>query len=503
MVKEKIAVMMITLCMCIGMAAGWGVQAARAAVPADTASIGVGKTLTVNGTKFPDIRYVRFELEAVRGYTNPNASTKIDGQSIAAAAVPMPEGTQQGSTSVSLDVGDFKESVSQGASPDTQSKKVRTGRFENILYDTAGYYLYRLKETGSLKAAGDEPSKDVAGVSYDESSYYVVVYVVNNVDEDGNTESGVHVESVTAWHNSKSATDQDSEIVPNLKDIALHGTTNGDDDSGDNNGREAGANDTYGQNPAGEQRWDGLGKVGRSDPPAQGDENNENGDDRNVLDAYKFWNRQEMHDILLTKNVKGNLGDVTKQFEFTVTMSGLEKNGTYQIGKTGQPSVSEIAAANGGKGGVADLPSGTAVTADQTGAAVFLVKLSDDQGIRLSDIPCGASYRVSEAASNHEPSYRITSSNTSSAEGERPVIVSASGASDNEKETALATSEENVDSTDGDITIAYTNERNLETITGIPDMMVYFALAGLIALAALTALKKRKSERGDGSAFRL
>lgn len=492
MVKKKSTMMIIVACMCIGMAAGWGPPKASAAAPANTAVIEASKTLTINGTKFPDIQFVRFRLEAVSGYTNPNISTRVDGQTIGAATVPMPEGTQQGSTSVNLDVGDFKAAVSSGDTPDTPAKKVRHGRFGDIEYDTAGYYLYRMTETGSLKNADSSPQTDVPGVSYDESSYYVVVYVVNNIDEDGDTEQGVHVESVTAWHNSKSAADQDSEIVPNLKDIALHGRGNGDDGSGDNNGSPAGANDTYGQNPAGEQRWDGLGKVGRSDQPSEGDVNNENGDDRNVLDAYKFWNSQEMHDVLLTKNVKGNLGDITKQFEFTVTMTGLEKGGSYVIEKTGQPAVAQIPEENGGKGSVDDQASGTTVTADQTGEAVFLVKMSDDQGIRLCDIPAGASYQVSEAASNHEPSYRITSTNTSSAEGESPVIESASGSTDNEKETALATSEESVDSTDGDITIAYTNERNLETITGIPDMVICFAAIAVIALAALASLRKRK-----------
>ena len=86
--------------------------------------------------------------------TNPNISTRVDGQTISAAVVPMPEGTQQGSTSVNLDVGDFKAAVSSGDTPDTPAKKVRHGRFGDIEYDTAGYYLYRMTETGSRKWKG-------------------------------------------------------------------------------------------------------------------------------------------------------------------------------------------------------------------------------------------------------------------------------------------------------------------------------------------------------------
>ena len=486
----------------------------HAATPTDEAKIKVGKTLTINGTKWPNIETFEFELEALQGYTNPNASTTVDGQTIPAAQVPMPTGAT--GTKATKTVGDF----TTAATGDTATARTRTDFFPNIKYTTAGYYLYRMTEK--------IPATKVPGVVYDESSYYVVVYVVNNVDAQGNTTDGVHVESVTAWHNAKNS----DAHQPNLKDIASNGKTNGDDASGDNNGENPAANNTWGN--SGDQRYDGLGKVGKSEDPDPDDPNNTNGDDRNVLDAYKFWNKQEMHDVSITKNVKGNLGDKTKQFEFTVTVTGLESGEAYTIEKTGAPTLVSAT-----KGAVDN--SANTITADATGACTFLVKMTDDQGIKIKNIPNGVTYQVSEAASNHTPSYAVTSSNTAkdftytavtgaaakaapsetyyttndgtdtavadvttlddadtvytkSANAAAAVIASKSGNTNGEKETALATAVETVNSTDGDITVAYTNERNLETITGIPMVAMYFGLAGLVMLIAFAAVRGRKNE---------
>lgn len=488
--------------MTVGMIAASFTQV-RAAEPTDEAKITVGKTLTINGTKFPNITNFEFELEAVQGYTNPNVSTNVDGQTIPATQVPMPAGAAN--NKITKTVGDFTTTQTG----DTATTKKRSDAFGNIKYTTAGYYMYKMTEK--------VPATKVPGVVYDESSYYVVVYVVNNVDANGNTADGVHVESITAWHNAKNS----DANQPNLKDIASNGKTNGDDASGDNNGQNPVNNDTWGN--SNDQRYDGLGKVGASTPEV-----------KNELDATKFWNKQEMHDIIITKNVKGNLGDKTKQFEFTVTATGLESGDTYTIEKTGTATL-----VNATKGAVDN--SANTITADGTGACTFLVKMTDDQGIKIKNIPNGVTYQVSEAASNHTPTYAVTSSNTAgsytytavtgadakaapsetyytaddgtdtavadvttladtdtvytkSANTAAAVIASKSGNTNGEKETALATAVETVNATDGDITIAYTNTRNLETITGIPMMAMYFGLAGMVMLIAFAAVRGRKNE---------
>lgn len=455
---KKLSILTLSAVMSVGMMVGsFNLANVNAAEPAaDEAQITVGKTLTINGTKWPNIENFGFELEAVKGYTNPNASTSVDGQSIGASAVPMPEGSTNNKKTIN--VGSFKTATTG----DTATARTRTNAFDNIKYTTAGYYMYKLKEV--------IPNPKVSGVVYDESSYFVVVYVVNEVDNNGNTTNGVHVESITAWHN-----DKDSEAYqPNLKDIANHGVANGDDNSGDNNGQASKPNATYGNNPAGAQRWDDLEKVGVSTSQA-----------KNKLDAYKFWNRQEMHDISLTKNVKGNLGDTTKEFEFTVTMTNLEAGQTYSVVKTGTPTLVSAT-----KGSVDN--SASTFTASADGEATFLVKIKDDQGITIKDLPNSVTYQASEAASNHIPSYAVTSSNTSTTEGQKAVIAKASDSTSDQKETALATAVETVDSTDGNITIAYTNTRDLETITGIPDMAIYFGIAGIVALIAFAAVRRRK-----------
>ena len=504
---KKISVMALAGVMSLGMMIG-SFSFTKAAEPANEAKITVGKTLTINGTKFPNIETFEFKLEAVQGYTNPNTSTSVDGQIIEKSAIPMPTGTT--GTSATKTVGDF----TQSATGDTAIARTRSASFPNIKYTTAGYYMYRMTEV--------IPTSRVKGVSYDESSYYVIVYVVNNTDSNNNTIDGVHVESITAWHNSKDAPNAN---MPNLKDIANKGYTknhdpsasSNDNNTGDNNGLDPVDNSTLSST---DQRYNGLGKVGISNP-------------KNELDATKFWNKQEMHDINITKNVKGTLGDKTKQFEFTVTLTGLESGGEYALEKTGTPILGEAS-----KGQIA----ATKITANQTGECTFVVKMSDDQGISIKNLPNNATYHVNEVASNHAPSYKITSnsnateyiytahtvaeaksaeptnpptvyytSNTGSDEvanleeleddvqvytktrnSDAPVISKSTDDTNGEKETALATNTEVVDATDGTITIAYTNTRDIETITGIPSMAIYFGIAGIIVLLGLVAMRKRK-----------
>lgn len=449
---KKISTMLLAGVMTVSMTIGsLTLINAKAATPVDEATITASKTLTINGKKFPDVKFFEFELEASEGYTNPNVSTKIDGQKITASNVPMPAGAEN--NKVKLSIGDFKD----GDNSDTATSKVRSGSFGKIKYTTAGYYLYKLKELGSKKTSTSPTSTTVPGVYYDESTYWVVVYVVNNINEENNdTINGVHVESITAWHNEKG---KDNNNMPNLKDIANHGKTNGDDDSGDNNGAASKSNNSYGQgqntpssnppsNPADAQlqRWDDLGKVGLSTPnegynnpeSPNYDPNNTKGDNRNVLDAYKFWNRQEMHNIALAKNVKGNLGDLTKEFEFIVSLEGLEPGNEYVVEKTnGTPTLTNTLSSDSNFaaiGTVAD-NSGNAgsvatgkFTANDQGKAKFVVKMSDNEKINLIDIPNSATYKITEDKSNHAPSYVITSSNNAAEKITKTTYAAVTGA---------------------------------------------------------------------------
>ena len=138
MIKEKfkkVTTLALAGVLAVGMMAG-SVSQVSAATPEDEAKITVGKTLTINGTKFPDIETFEFELEAVQGYTNPNASTTVDGQTIPASQVPMPTGATN--NKIKKTVGDFTTTQTG----DSASAKTRKDAFGNIKYTTAGYYLY-------------------------------------------------------------------------------------------------------------------------------------------------------------------------------------------------------------------------------------------------------------------------------------------------------------------------------------------------------------------------
>lgn len=98
----------------------------------------------------------------------------------------------------------------------------------------------------------------------------------------------------------------------------------------------------------------------------------------------------------------------------------------------------------------------------------------------------GAKYTTTEAASNHIASYKLSGT------GAAPVIVS--GAKANPAQNAqLACSEETVDVEDGTITEAYTNTRNLTTITGVPGMdYIAYGVAGILVLGIALMIRRRR-----------
>ena len=158
-----------------------------------------------------------------------------------------------------------------------------------------------------------------------------------------------------------------------------------------------------------------------------------------------------LHDIILVKKVTGDLGDRSKQFEFTVTFTGLEPDAEYDMGRP--------------------------FTADENGKASLQVKLRDDEKVTFHGIPDGASYQVSEAASDHAATYRIIS------DQDDAVIRQEADTNGNTSDKALSTKEETVDPSDGTVTIRFRNHRSLAVTTGVPGGGRW----PLIALAVLAA----------------
>lgn len=418
-------------------------------VSSDTATVYLGKILSANqDNKFPSVSDFSFRIEAVKGWDNANADAGISGKDIAASDMPLPTAsdtdhhkiTNSGNVTT-VTIGDFNGSADT-AKADTSREKFRTTPV-NIHFEKAGYYMYKVTETGSVP-------ENIPGIRYDDSSYYVVVYVCNKTDSEGNTVAGVYVHDITSFRNKP-----DTDYKPDLTDIQ---------NITDNNNTEAAAN-----------TFENFEKTGRSEDEPGNDPETGLPEGPDKLEAYKFWNDMSTHDVVITNNVTGNLGDITKRFEMTVTLTGLEPGATYTTDipaayKTDKNLTSEEADIVSATTGTVNTQAKT-FTSDSNGNAEFLIKLRDDEVFVMNALPTGATYKVEEHASDHIASYGITST------GQNAVISKASD-ENNTDQKALPTSVETVDGMSGSrssadvddqtVTVAFVNHRNLATVTGLP-----------------------------------
>lgn len=161
------------------------------------------------------------------------------------------------------------------------------------------------------------------------------------------------------------------------------------------------------------------------------------------------------HPVIVTKNVKGNLGDLTKEFEFTAHFTGLQKNTNY-----GQ------------------------FTSDGNGNATYTFKLKSKGSIEFEEIPDASEMSITEAASNHFASVVVKTLNPET------IILTKEN---QEKEKALSTG--NIEILD-DTKIDFKNTRELEPRTSGTGMPVKLLLAALVALILIFA-KTRKKKATD------
>lgn len=533
--------------------------------------ITLGKILTVNQRgKFPNVEDFVYKLTPVSAWKNADQSTANAGSAIAKSAMPKPSGGNEVAPAATgaanhlvanygtgndwysyVTLGNFKD----GTQPNTSSvvnsdaasntdliedgyRRTRTTDLKFAFTD-AGYYMYKVEEVGSIQngttinmadPAGITTTKNVAGVDYDNNTYYVVFYVANKqATEDnganeygqgtqaGDTVSGTYVHSITSWTNSQStdnqpADAQDSQALKGAKDLmetmdnggnaAQPNTGAVDKNNNGVTGGGAGTNGTDGQSDGvSSVTHQNLGKVGLSAVATP-----------NKLEAYRMWNGQTTHDIVLKKNVTGTLGDKSKKFLFTVTLTGLENNTTYTTnvaaGTTdtsadarndasyvGDTTTASVVLENATAGTLAN--EGKAFTSTATGTATFQVRLADDEILVINALPRSASYQITEAASDHIPQYDIVSTNKATS-GDMAIIAKNADKTVTASNTALATGVEFVDRYDGTVTVIYQNNRDLATITGLQsNIMILLAAAAILALVAGMFFMRRRSYDED------
>ena len=166
------------------------------------------------------------------------------------------------------------------------------------------------------------------------------------------------------------------------------------------------------------------------------------------------------HDLKVRKNVTGNLGDLTKVFEYTAEFTGLTPGKAYKIEGDDEKTF----------------------MADQSGKASAAIKLKDGQTAVIRDLPKGATYKVTEAASDHIAEYRMFSEDMAE-KGAKIIKAEDSNGADAGK--ALATAAETVDLFDGTVVILWENNRDLATLTGVTTYTGIWAAAFAAVLAGL------------------
>ena len=533
-----------------------------------TGTIRLGKILTVNQQdKFPNIEDFVYMITPVAAWDNANVSTSKSGALIPASEMPMPEASAASHHNINViapvradsapwsalvAIGNFKNASEDNTSSiygDSSHEYINSDEASNtemiaegmrrtrvtdvsFSFEKAGYYMYKVEEVGSSPNGSIRDlsalKKDVAGVDYDDNTYYVVFYVCNKED-DGDTIDGVYVHTITSWTNSSYSDFRPDNSMRTSDDLAdaqnwLHDLMESQDvdrnyntDYGDG-GHDAelntgGVDNTNSSGPS-SVTHDNPGKVGISTP--------ENPD---YLEAYRMWNGQVTHDVVLKKNVTGNLGDLTKEFVFEVTLTGLEANQTYT---TDVPAADTEDVTSAGVKMYDMSPAaclaadGKSFTTDSTGAVSFKVKLKDDDVLVMNSLPRSASYQVKEQASDHVAQYNIVSSNSNSGllllkagrSAGAPVFsemmhtpggddATHLGKANTDANTELSTDVEFVDRYDDTVTITFSNNRDLATLTGIAglDYMVYAASLVILCAAALAIVRKRREYAEEDSSL--
>ena len=195
----------------------------------------------------------------------------------------------------------------------------------------------------------------------------------------------------------------------------------------------------------------------------------DDGEDRETLIAdHKDINDSAQtveiyQDVRIKKNVTGNLGDLSKVFEYTAVFTGLVPGQSYAVEGYDEK----------------------VFNADPSGSATIPLKLMDDKSVTIRQLPKGAGYQITEAPSDHIAEFRAYSDDMAD-KGAKIVLTSASNGEDVAAE--LSTALETVDIFDGTVVIVWENNRDLATLTGVQSYLGIRACAMVLVLAGMAAL---------------
>ena len=153
------------------------------------------------------------------------------------------------------------------------------------------------------------------------------------------------------------------------------------------------------------------------------------------------------HDVVISKNVTGSLGDITKAFKFSLKVHGANKDYEYTAVKGSSEYV---------------------IATDSEGNASFDFTLKDDEDITIKDLPERGSargltsYTIEEKASNHTASYVSESGSVkANHEPERALISESFNVKDNQR-------------------VDFTNSRDIAPVTGVEERLAPVVIIALL-----------------------
>ncbi|MDO4549340.1 MAG: hypothetical protein Q4D04_14715, partial [Clostridia bacterium] len=174
-------------------------------------------------------------------------------------------------------------------------------------------------------------------------------------------------------------------------------------------------------------------------------------------DTPNFPRTQTPVDLVITKTVAGNMGDVTKEFLFSITLPQTAEVKTYTM-KTDSSVISSLATATTG--------NPTSIVTKDSGTVTVDFKLKHGETMTIEDLPVGMVVNVTETAGGYTATI------------EHNDVVQAEDGTDY---TIVS----------GTNTIDYTNT-NTQVNTGINTDILPFALMFLIAAAGVVMLINEK-----------
>lgn len=340
---------------------------------------------------------------------------------------------KNGTAAVTGDTGD--KTISIEISSNDSDHKVAKNIFGDggLEYNAAGIYTYNVEET-----TPDAPDQNDSnyGLKCSDAKYELVVWVKNKTDK-----SGVYVERVKV---TQLKTDDGTEPVGGDKKVSPNpgGTQDGSDS-------EFKFVNTY------------TKKAGSEDPSHPG------------------------HYLATTisKDVEGVYGDLTKDFEFNVYITLPD---TY----TGEGQFDGVIFEDGKKVNEENTVDYTLSENSPTH-----IKLSDNQELRIYDLPAGTTYYVEEiGASNYTPSVNVTENGSLTVENKK----AGKGENLTSKKTDNGAEVDNLIGENTN-TVAFTNtyDDNSVTPTGIIINNLPFVLMVVVAGSglALYVVSKRRSHQ--------